>query len=115
MSTESVTYPETYLHVLECRSGQEWIVPLRGNDSLNLEHQVKKWIRQEFDGAYRLSGDLMPKLDGDYYAQLKTDGEPPSSCRCWDSGGFYLEDVEAVEAEKRIKRELEWTRKHYGR
>ena len=82
--------PDCYLHVRECRSGEEWIIPLRGNSSLDLKYQVKKWIRREFGGEYRLDGKLMPKLEGDYYAQIMTDGRPPESCICWDSGGFYL-------------------------
>jgi hypothetical protein len=83
-------YPDTYLHVRECRSGQEWIVPLRGNASLDLKKQVKKWVKNEYQGAFRLDGELMPKLDGDYYARIMTDGRPPDSVVCWTSGGFYL-------------------------
>lgn len=88
MKTE--TYPETYLHVQHCRSGQEWIVPIRPRQTLDLERRVKEWIRSEFCGEFRLDGDLMPRLDGDYYARIMTDGRPPESCICWQGGGFYL-------------------------
>lgn len=85
-----MTYPETYLHVEECRSGQTWVLPLRGNALLDLKRQVKKWIKREYCGELSLDGELMPKLQGDYYAKLMTDGRPPESVVCWQSGGFYL-------------------------
>ena len=84
-------YPETYLHVTECRSGQTWIMPLRGNSVLDLTKQVRKWVREEFSGELRLNGDIMPKLDGDYYGKIMTDGRPPDSVVCWEGGGFFLE------------------------
>jgi hypothetical protein len=83
--------PETYLHVLECRSGQEWIFPIRGNALLDLKHVVKRWIKQEFCGECRLSGKLMPRLEGDYYGKIMMDGRPPDSVVCWDGAGFYIE------------------------
>ncbi len=43
---------------------------------------------------FRLDGDLMPKLNGDYYARIMTDGRPPESVVCWSSGGFYLKHTE---------------------
>ena len=84
------TYPDCYLHVTECRSGETFIMPLRGNASLDLTHQVKRWVKQEFGGELRLDGEIMPKLEGDYYAKIMTDGRPPDSVICWDGGGFYL-------------------------
>ncbi len=84
------TYPDCYLHVEECRSGTTWMVPMRGNSKLDLKYQVKKWIANWFDGEFRLDGDLMPKLSGDYYARIMTDGRPPDSVVCWQGGGFYL-------------------------
>lgn len=86
-------YPEVYLHVTECRSGQKWIMPLRGNSLLDLKHQVKKWIKQEYCGELALDGEFMPKLDGDYYAKIMTDGRPPDSVVCWTGGGFYLKST----------------------
>lgn len=87
---KTASYPETYLHVQHCGSGQEWIVPIRARQALNLERRVKEWIRSEFGGELRLDGDFMPKLDGDYYAKIMTDARPPESGICWESGGFYL-------------------------
>ncbi len=83
-------YPDCYLHVLECRSGEEWIVPLRGNSSLDLKYQLKKWIKSHFDGECRLDGEIMPKLDGEFYGRIMTDGRPPESVVCWEGAGFYL-------------------------
>ena len=83
-------YPETYLHVEECRSGETFVVPMRGNSSLDLKKQVKKWIKNQFGGELVLDGNLMPRLSGDYYAKIMTNGRPPDSVVCWESGGFYL-------------------------
>lgn len=81
---EEPAYPNCYLHVLECRSGETFITPLRGNASLDITYQVKKWIKKEFGGELFLDGELTPKLEGDYYAKIMT------GAVCWDSGGFYL-------------------------
>ena len=89
MKTKS-EFPEQYLHVTECRSGEAWIVPLRGNATLDLKRQVKRWIASEFGGELRIDGELMPRIDGDYYAQIITDGRAPDSGVVWSSGGFYL-------------------------
>lgn len=83
-------YPAQYLHVRECRTGQEWIIPLRGNATLDLRRQLKRWIESEFGGELKLDGALMPRIDGDYYAQILTDGRAPDCGICWDSAGFYL-------------------------
>ena len=84
------TYPDCYLHVEECRTGQTWILPIRGNGLLDLEHQVKRWIKQEFVGERRLDGEIQPRLDGDFYARVMTDGRPPDSVVCWEGGGFWI-------------------------
>jgi len=88
-----LTYPDCYLHVTECRSGQTWIVEIRPRQTLSLDRRVKEWIKGEFCGECRLDGDLVPNLDGDYYAMIKTDGEPPESARCWTGGGFYIKEA----------------------
>lgn len=93
MNNEKQIYPDCYLLVEECRSGQRWIVPIRGRTTLDLEKRVKAWIKSEFAGELRLDGRIMPKLQGDYYAQIKTDNRPPDSVVCWTSGGFYLKDA----------------------
>jgi len=87
---ETTKYPDCYLHVYECRSGESWIMPIRGNAKLDIERLVKKWADQEYGGELKLDGELMPGLEGDYYAKIMTDGRPPDSCICWTSGGFYL-------------------------
>ena len=83
-------YPDCYLHVLECRSGTTWVVPIRGNGLLDLRHQLKRWVKREFCGELKLDGALMPKLEGEYYGKIMTDGRPPDSVICWDGAGFYL-------------------------
>ena len=85
-----MNYPDCYLHVEECRSGQSWIVPIAENDTINLKTQVQRWIASEFAGELALASELIPKLDGDYYARIMTDGRPPDSVVCWTGGGFYL-------------------------
>lgn len=65
-------------------------MPLRGNSSLDLRTQIAKWVRKEYGGELVLDGKLMPGLDGHYYARIMTDGRPPDSIVCWQSGGFYL-------------------------
>jgi len=92
MSENNTKYPDCYLHVTECRSGETWVVPMRGNSSLDLKYQVKKWIKSQFCGERFLDGDLMPKLDGEFYAKIMTDGRPPESVVCWDGGGFFIKD-----------------------
>ena len=86
-------YPDCYLYVEECRSGETFIMPLRGNSKLNLKQQVKKWIAKEYCGELKLDGELVPRLAGDYYARIITDGRPPESIVCWTSGGFYLKST----------------------
>lgn len=84
-------WPECYLHVEDCRSGQTWVVPIKGNMLLALEPRVKAWIKQEFGGECELSGYIQPRLQGDYYAAIYTDHRPPTSAVCWQSGGFYVQ------------------------
>lgn len=88
--TNNNKYPNCYLHVTECRSGEEWIMELRGNSVLDLTRQVKNWIKKEFYGEFLLDGKIMPRLQGDYYATILTDGRSPDSIVVWQSGGFYL-------------------------
>jgi hypothetical protein len=87
-------WPECYLHVLECRSGQEWIKPITGKTTLNLKLRVKQWAKEEFGGELRLDGEIMPKLEGDYYVQILTDYDSPHGHKCWTGGGFWLKGYE---------------------
>ncbi len=84
------TYPDQYLHITECRSGESDIIPIGPNTKLDIEKLVKKWAKDKFCGELRLDGDLMPGLEGDFYAAIYTDGRSPDSGVVWDSGGFYL-------------------------
>jgi hypothetical protein len=83
-------YPDCYLHVRESRSGASWVMALRGNSKLDLRHQVTRWVKSQFAGDWVLDGALMPRLKGDYYARIMTDGRPPDSIVCWDGGGFFV-------------------------
>jgi hypothetical protein len=92
-------YPETYLHVEECKSGTAWIMPLRGNASLDLEKQVRAFVRANWGGELFVLPPFMPRIAGDYYAKVMTDGRTPDSVVCWDSAGFYLtSDLDEVRA-----------------
>ena len=86
-------YPDCYLYVTENRSGESWVMPLRGNSSLDLKHQIKKWIKREFCGELELDPPLTPSFAGDYYAKIVTDGRSPDSVVCWTSGGFFLKST----------------------
>lgn len=88
-----MTYPDTYLHIEECRSGETYIKPLSDEDILDLETQLDLWIESEFCGELERDGDTMPRLQGDYYAKIMTDGRSPDSVVCWESGGFYLKST----------------------
>jgi hypothetical protein len=83
-------YPDTYLHIRECRSGQEWIMPIQDDDSMDLETLINQWCALDMGGELELDGKIQPRLEGDYYAQIKTDGSAPDSPVCWNSGGFWL-------------------------
>jgi hypothetical protein len=97
MSAETVPCPETkypgcYLHVREERSGQEWIMAIRGNSTLNIERLVKRWIRREFGGELALDDKVWTGGSGlaQYSATIYTDGRPPGSTVCWTSCGFWM-------------------------
>jgi hypothetical protein len=89
---ESAVYPDQYLHVREMVSGQEWIIPLRGNATLDLEKQAKKWVKSEFSGELKLVG-FQPRLEGQFFGQIITDGRSPDSGVVWESGGFWTEST----------------------
>ena len=86
-------WPDRYLHVEEFRSGETWVVPIRGNALLRLETRIKAWCKAEFGGEFKLDGRITPRLQGDYYAKIMMDGRPPDSVICWEGGGFYLKST----------------------
>jgi len=90
---KETTYPDCYLHVREARSGQEWIRPIGDNEPLDLKEQINQWAKEEFCGELQLDPPIMPKLDGDYYGRIMTDGRSPDSIVCWTGGGFYLKST----------------------
>ena len=85
-------YPECYLHVHDCRCGDEWVRVIRGNSLLDLKRQLKLWAKDVYGsmGYNPKIGEIMPRLEGDYYAQIITDARSPYDGICWTGGGFYL-------------------------
>ena len=83
-------WPDAYLHVKNCRSGEEYAMRITARAKLDLTRLVKRWIQREFGGELRLDGKIMPRLEGEFYAQIMTDGRPPDSVVVWDSGGFFI-------------------------
>jgi len=85
------TYPDCYLHVRDEKSGEEWIEEIGEERLLDLKELVEQWAYNYFAGELKLDGELMPRLSGDYYAKIMTNGREPESGIVWDSGGFYLQ------------------------
>lgn len=89
-----MNYPDTYLHITECRSGQTWVVSIGDNDPIDLEHNVRKWVESEYCGELVLDLPLMPKLSGDYYGRIVTNVEDlRESAVCLEGAGFYLRAI----------------------
>lgn len=86
---EDNSYPEQYLHVEECQSGETFIMPIKNNEKLNLKKLIKKWIKKQYNGELVLDGDIQSKLQGQYYASIYTDKRSPDSNVVWDAGGFF--------------------------
>ena len=71
-------------------SGWVRVYQLDDNTPLDLEALVDQWISREYQGEFTRDGELMPKLQGDYYSWIVTDDRPWDSPIVWESGGFYL-------------------------
>ena len=84
---------ETYLHVVENRSGENYVMAIDGDELLCLETLVKKWIEQQYNGELELDGDLTDTSGGDYYAAIRTDWRKLDSAIVWESAGFYLKST----------------------
>ena len=82
-------WPECYMHVLHCASGEEYIVPITERQVLDLTVRIKAWLRSEFDGYVKLDGAPIPKIEGEYYAAIYTDHRPHYGSVCWCGAGFY--------------------------
>jgi hypothetical protein len=78
---------ETYLHVHDCKSGEDYFMELKDDDLLDLQIQLIRWVREEFYNELEI---IMSGMEGDYFACIKTDFNSPDSVISWESGGFYL-------------------------
>lgn len=85
---------EQYLLIEECRSGDLNAIELAPDDALDLEALVDAWIAARSGGELCRDGELMPKLEGDYYATIHTDWRPIGSAIVWESGGFYVKEAQ---------------------
>lgn len=81
---------KTYLYVYDCKTGEKFFRELKGDDIFDIEAQVLNWIEEQFCGELKLDYPMLDLMEGDYYAQIKTDWTPPDSVFCWESKGFYL-------------------------
>lgn len=84
---------EQYLLIEECQTGELSAIELGPDDPLDLETLVDRWVAERFGGELMRDGELMPKLQGDFYATIHTDWRPLDSVVVWESGGFYLRDA----------------------
>lgn len=85
---------ETYLQVEDCRSGDTWSLEIGPDEPLDIEALICRWADSEFCGELTLDGEIMPQLQGDYYAAIITDWRPTDSCVVWEGGGFYLREAD---------------------
>ena len=81
---------ECYLYVYHCASGEEFFREIKDDDVLDLETQLIQWVDDHFCGELELDLPIMHGIEGDYFASIKTDFNPPDSVISWESGGFYL-------------------------
>ena len=86
--------PDTYLAVEDSRSGSIAIVPIEPDQPLDLAALLDQWIDAEYGGELVRDGELIPRLAGDGYAWIQTDGRPLDSVVVWESGGFYLREAQ---------------------
>lgn len=84
---------ECYLHVYDCKSGEEFFKELKDDDILDLESQLVNWVAEHFCGELEI--DLpITYLEGDFDASIKTDWNSPDSVVVWERAGFYLKSAE---------------------
>jgi hypothetical protein len=81
---------ECYLYVYHCRSGEEFFKEIKDDDVLDLETQLIDWAEDQFCGELEIDFPLIPGIEGEFFASIKTDFNPPDSVFCWESAGFYL-------------------------
>lgn len=80
---------ESYLLVEECREGTLYAMRISPQSHLNIEKLVDRFLEHNYCGELKRDGHIIPQIEGDYYASIKTDWNDPSSVTAWDSGGFY--------------------------
>jgi len=88
--------PKNYLHIVENRSGEYWIIPIGDDTILDLEDLIKNWIETEYSGDYVLDGEIDSYFvsTSEYSARILLDGAKLDSVVCWESAGFYLTSAE---------------------
>lgn len=91
---ELTILPECYLVVEECSSGTLEVFALADDDLMDLETLVDQWITESSCGELVRDGDIMPQLQGEYYAWIQTDQRPLDSVVVWESGGFYIREAD---------------------
>ena len=84
---------KNYLHVYDCRTGEDYFTEIEDDESLDIEEQVLNWVEARFSGELLMDSSIMHGLEGDFYATIKTDFTSPDSVICWSGGGFYLKGV----------------------
>ena len=86
---------ECYLYIYECRSGEEFFKEIKDDDILDLETQVIHWVKDYFGGEAEVDLPLIHGMEGEYFASIKTDFNPPDSVISWESAGFYIKSTES--------------------
>lgn len=85
---------ECYLYIYECRSGEEFFKEIKDDDILDLETQVIHWVKDYFGGEAEVDLPLIPGMEGEYFASIKTDFNSPDSVISWESAGFYIKSAD---------------------
>jgi len=85
---------ECYLYIYECRSGEEFFKEIKDDDILDLETQVIHWVKDCFGNEAEVDLPLIPGMEGEYFASIKTDFNPPDSVISWESAGFYIKSID---------------------
>ena len=85
---------ETYLYVYHCASGEEYFVEIKDDDILDLETQVIHWVKDYFGGEAEVDLPLIPGMEGEFFASIKTDFNPPDSVISWEAAGFYIKSID---------------------
>lgn len=85
---------ECYLYVYHCQSGEEYVREIKDDDILDLETQLIQWVKDEFNDELVIDFPLLHRMEGEYFASIKTDYNAPDSVISWECAGFYLKTNE---------------------